>query len=144
MQKTWEVWNSLLGKTTDSMTEVERHVNRVNIFVCDFENGSWLYNIAPGAGEGSVWTALCELATSVAAIGVPIVAGHLVEIAEILEQTDVQVPGTWEDYLAAADPKKRVAALYELISDELREINRKLEEFTLAHFECEGHSPGNA
>jgi hypothetical protein len=138
MQKTWEVWNSLLGKTTDSMTEVERHVNRVNIFVCDFENGSWLYNIAPGAGEGRAWTALRQLATSVTAIGVPTVAGHLLEIAETLEQTDVQIPGTWADYLAVADPKKRVAALYELVSDEVPEVWGKLEEFTLAHFECEG------
>jgi hypothetical protein len=138
MQKVWEVWNSLLGKSDDSMTEAERHVNRVNIFVVDFENGSWLYNISPEWGEGPVWTRLRELVSSLAVLGVSRVASYLKEILEIVERTDNQVLRTWADYLAAADPSKRIAALHELISEDLPIVWAKLEEYTLAHFECAG------
>jgi hypothetical protein len=107
MQQTWEVWNSLLEKPIDCMSEVERIIHRVNIFVIDFENGSWLYNIAPGCGEGSVWSELRALASAVLAIDVPTVASYLVEIAEIAEQIDVQIPREG-GYWAAADPTSRV------------------------------------
>ena len=140
MRNTWEVWNSLLEKPIDSMTEVERHINRVNIFVIDFENGSWLYNIAPGMGEGSVWHELRELAQSVSVIGVPTVASYLLEIAEIAEQTDIQIPREG-GYWAAADPQGRVGALHRQISRELPEVWGKLEEFTVAHFACKGTGP---
>jgi hypothetical protein len=86
MKKTWEVWNELLEKP--ALTGVELNVKRVNVFLIDFENGPWLYNISPEASAGRQWSDLRETANAVDAIGAPAVARLVHEIADIVEKAD--------------------------------------------------------
>jgi hypothetical protein len=137
MKKAWEVWNELLEKPEVARSATERIVVRVNSFLIDFENGSWLYNISPDVGEGGNWQKLRQTAESVAAVGVPSVAHRLQQIADIVEKTDVQRSGTWGGFLTHADPNNKVQELEASISDELSIAWAKLEEFTVQHFECE-------
>ncbi len=137
MKKTWEVWNQIIERLPNGLTPTEHVVNRVNFFLIDFESGGWLFNLSPSAGVGERWTKLRNTAESVAAVGAPEVARALTEVADIVESADVQELCTWGEYLAKADPSKRIPQLERFISNEIPGLWDQLEEYTLAHFECE-------
>jgi hypothetical protein len=137
MKKACEIWKELLQKPSTALRDLERNAKRVHVLLCDFESGSWLYNISPATGQGQQWSELRETANSVAAIGDSSVARLLHEIADIVEKADVQKPGTWDQFLSAADPSKRINELERLISDELDKVRLKLEEFSLQNLACD-------
>jgi hypothetical protein len=137
MKKVWEVWNELLEKPLSKLTKTEGIVRRVNIFLVDFEMGSWLYNLSPEAGSGRTWTELRATADSVTAIGARSVARGLRDIADIVERGDAQKPGTWAEFLSEVDPANRIPDEEKKISAKLKGVRDKLTEFTLRHFKCE-------
>ena len=49
-----EIWNKLLSKPMQMMTEHERIVHAVNVFLVDFEFGGWFYNVSPDASENQL------------------------------------------------------------------------------------------
>jgi hypothetical protein len=137
MRKTWEVWNEIIERLPVGLAETEQVVNRVNAFLFNFESGGWLYNLSPPAGSGQRWSELRDTADFVAAVGSPEVAEALRQVVKIVESANVQEPGKWCEYLAEADPPQKVNELETAISREIPGLWEKLEEYTLAHFECE-------
>jgi hypothetical protein len=136
MRTTWEVWNEIIAKSSAGLTQTEQIVEYVNHFLFNFECGGWLYNLSPEAGDGAEWSRLRTVADCVQIVGAPEVAQTLREVANIVERANIQDEGTWGDFLAQADPEKRIEHLQELISQEIPELWDKLTEYTLAHFEC--------
>ena len=129
-----EIWNKLLSKPMELMTQQERIVRTVNIFLIDFENGGWLYNASPDASEHQgAWVCLRGIAAAVASIGASGVAERLAEIAEIVERAPpLPSPGTWKNFLAGADPQGRISVLEEEIGGSLGVVYELLESYTLA------------
>lgn len=137
MKSTTDVWNDLLERPADELSPTERVVNRVNSFLFNFECGSWLYNLSPSTGTGERWSDLRDTADCVLAVGAPEVAQTLRDVASIVESAPVQEPGTWNEFLAKADPSGRIDQLEGTIKKEIESLWDKLAEYTLAHFECE-------
>ena len=92
-----EIWNKLLRKPTQMMTEHERIVRAVNVLLIEIETCTdWLYNLSwpfpaserlRDANERQQsWARLREVAAAVATMGAFSVAEHVVEIAEIVER----------------------------------------------------------
>src|SRR5262245_9031050 len=129
-----EIWNRLLSKPMQMMTEHERIVHAVNVFLVDFEFGGWLYNVSPDASEKQrCWARLRGVAAAVATVGSPRVAERLIEIAEIVERApSLSTSGTWGHFLARVDPQRRISALEKEIGAELNVMYGLLEAYTLA------------
>jgi hypothetical protein len=137
MKKTSEVWNAIIEKQPAGLSTTEQVVNRVNYFLFNFECGGWLYKLSPEAGTGPRWTELRDTADAVAAVGSPAVAQKLGEVVKIAESANVQIAGTWSEFLAVADPSQKIEELEADISKEIPGLWEKLAEYTLANFECE-------
>jgi Domain of unknown function (DUF4375) len=137
MKKTWEVWNDIIERLPTGLTPTEQVVFCVNSFLFNFENGGWLYNLSPSAGWGERWSELRDTAECVAAIGAPEVAQTLRDVASVVESANVQEHGTWDEFLAKADPTQKIDQWEQRISKEIPGLWDKLTEYTLAHFECE-------
>jgi hypothetical protein len=99
----WEIWNELLSKPMQMMTENERIVHAANVFLIDFWQGGWLYNVSPDTSENQQpWVRLRGVAVAVAAIGATGVAERLTEIAEIVERPALRSSGTWGSFWRAS------------------------------------------
>ncbi|SRR6266436_1943114 len=128
-----EIWNRLLSTPMQLMTEQERIVHAVNVFLIDFWQGGWLYNIAPGANENQQsWVHLRGVAVAVAAIGATGVAERLTKIAEIVERPPLWPSDTWGEFLESIDPDGRISALEKEIGAEVDDAWALLEVYTLA------------
>ena len=129
-----EIWNKLLTKPIQMMTEQERIVHAVNVFLVEFELGGWLYNLAPDASESQQsWAGLRGVAAAVATIGASSVAERLTEIAAIVERAPPQpTSGTWKHFLEGVDPQRRISGLEREIGAELNVMYGLLEAYTLA------------
>ena len=56
-----EIWNRLLSTPMQVMSEQERIVHAVNVFLIDFEQGgSWLYNASPDETECQQSWSTCD------------------------------------------------------------------------------------
>lgn len=137
MKTTTEVWNEIIERLPEGLTPTEQLVNRVNYFLFNFECGGWLYNLSPAAGTGQRWSELRDMADSVGEVGSPVVSQAIGEVVKIVERANVQNSGTWDEFLAEADPSQRINELEQTISKEISALWDKLHEYTLAHFECE-------
>jgi hypothetical protein len=130
----WEIWNELLSKPMQMMTEHERIVHAANVFLIDFWQGGWLYNVSPDTSENQQpWVRLRGVAVAVAAIGATGVAERLTEIAEIVERPALRSSGTWGEFLESVDPQGRISALGKEIGAEVDDTWALLEAYTLAH-----------
>ena len=129
-----EIWNKLLSTPMQLMTEQERIVHAVNVFWIDFQQGGWLYNVAPPDETGyQHWVHLRSVAAAVAAIGAPGVAERLTKIAEIVERVpEGRDDGTWGGFLESVDPQGRISALEREIESELGTVYQLLEAYTVA------------
>jgi hypothetical protein len=129
-----DIWNRLLSTPMQLMTEQERIVHAVNVFWIDFQQGGWLYNVAPDLTEHQQsWVRLRFLAAAVAAIGAPGVAERLTKIAEIVERVPESLgDGTWGGFLESVDPQDRISALEIEIDSELGAVYELLEAYTVA------------
>ena len=127
-----DIWNRLLSTPVHLMTEQERNVHAVNVFWIDFQQGGWLYNVAPDLTEHQQsWECLRFLAAAVAAIGAPGVAEHLTKIAEIVERVPEGLgDGTWGGFLESVDPQDRISALESEI--DIDAVYELLEAYTVA------------
>lgn len=137
MKKTWEVWNEIIARLPSGLSPTEQVINRVNSFLFNFECGDWLYNLSPAAGTGEQWTELRETAECVAAVGSLEIAQRLRQVVSIVENASIQKSGLWSEFLAKADPSKKINQMENAISDEVSELWDNLKEYTQAHFECE-------
>lgn len=136
-KKTWEVWNEIIERQPSELSPTELVINRVNTFLFNFECGGWLYNLSPVAGTGEEWTELRETAECVAAVGSLEIAQSLRQVVSIVENASIPKSGTWSEFLAKADPSKKINQMEKVISNEVAELWNKLKEYTQAHFECE-------
>ena len=129
-----EIWNRLLSTPMQLMTKQERIVHAVNVFLIDFWQGGWLYNVSPHASENQQsWVHLRGVAAAVAAIGATGVAECLTKIAEIVELPLLsRHSGTWGSFLASVDPQGRISALEREIGGELSAVYEQLEAYTVA------------
>src|SRR5215470_16734604 len=128
-----EIWNRLLSTPMQLMTEQERIVHAANVFWIDFQQGGWLYNVAPRDETGyRHWTHLRGVAVAVAAIGATGVAERLTKIAEIVERPPLRPSGTWGEFLESVDPQGRISALEREIGAEVDDMWALLEAYTLA------------
>jgi len=129
-----EIWNRLLSTPIQLMTEQERIVHAVNVFWIDFQQGGWLYNVAPRDETGyRHWAHLRGVAVAVAAIGATGVAERLTKIAAIVERVpEGRDDGTWGGFLESVDPQDCISALEREINTELGTLYELLEAYTVA------------
>jgi len=128
-----EIWNRLLFTPKQLMTEQERIVHAVNVFLIDFQQGGWLYNASPETECQQSRVQLRGVVAAVAAIGAIGVAKRLTKIAEIVELPPLLRPsGTWGSFLESIDPQGRISALEREIGSELSAVYELLEAYTVA------------
>jgi hypothetical protein len=133
----WEVWNAIIDKRIEvglaGLTDRERTVFLVNTFLCDFENGAYLYNLSPTDG-GRQWAELRSVADAVEAVGENATATVLREMATLFEGADVSAAATWRDFIALADPDGKRVQLEAALHQRRGDLWDRLGEYTVEHF----------
>jgi hypothetical protein len=135
--KVSECWNQLLLKPEEARSVVESRIADVNGFLIDFENGSWLYNLSPQAGEADSWRKLRRVAAAAHALEIERIGAILDEIATLLEGAGNQKAASWGEFLRLADPGRRIPALKRAIDAEVPHAWERLESYTATHLNCE-------
>lgn len=137
MAEPWEVWNQIIEKASSrgvaDLNDFEENIYRVNIFLCDMDNGGltgFLYNVSPSSTATTEWSDLRQTAKAIKIMGVSACADALFQAASCFESVS-NAENTWRNLLE--DPKlaELIKAIEQPVKEAIPELWEKLEDFTL-------------
>lgn len=137
MAEPWEVWNQIIEKASSrgvgDLKDFEENIYRVNIFLCDMDNGGltgFLYNVSPSNSTTTEWNDLRQTAKAIEIMGVSACADALFQAASCFESASI-AEKTWGQLLEDQKLAELIKAIEQPIKEALPELWEKLEDFTL-------------